>query len=129
MWWNSTPARGIGGGRILKRRDGQEDHRSDPTAMTRRIGGDKTGRAADVEGETLMAAIFLRLYCGWWNYFDCRNNIDQVLLVLWGHNDLLAKGTRDSLGVEGMPILSGDWTGLDKKEEWTVCFGGKRIHF
>lgn len=43
------------------------------------------------DAETLMVAIFPRLYPYnmWGNYFDCKNKIDQVLLVLWGYNDLL----------------------------------------
>lgn len=37
----------------------------------------------------LWSQFFPDYVCGG-NYFDCKNNIDQVLLVLWGYNDLLA---------------------------------------
>lgn len=52
------------------------------------------------DAETLMVAIFPRLYPYnmWGNYFDCKNNIDQVLLVLWGYNDLLGPVPGSFLG-------------------------------
>lgn len=60
------------------------------------------------DGETMMMpkrlwSQFFADYM-WENYFDCKNNIDQVLLVLWGYNDLLAPlGYPPSVRPSGRP--------------------------